>query len=93
MQFELRIYFFKEPPYKRISNQIVKATGFSGHAIGDIYLDLIPSLRKKKQQLLLYIGALLPKETSPHVYMKIKSGGGLYQRQQTRFSGCNVLIK
>ena len=58
MQFELRIYFFKEPPYKRISNQIVKATCFSGHAIGDIYRDLIPSLRKKTTALIIHRGTI-----------------------------------
>ena len=91
MQFELRIYFFDELPHKRISNQLVKATCFRGDTIGCIYLDLIPLLRKK-QQPPSYIGVPLPKETSPQVYIKIKSCSGLYQRQQTRLSWRTVMI-
>ena len=86
------MYFYEETPYKRSSNQIIEVKCFSEAAIGDIYLDLIPLLREK-WQLSFCIGVPLPKETSSQVHIKIKSGGGLYQRQQTRLSCYTVLIK
>ena len=86
------MYFFEEPPYKRISNQIVEVRCFSGAAIGDIYFYFDSIVKGKIAALILHRGNIA-NETSSQVHRKIKSGGGLYQRQQTRLSCYTVLIK
>ena len=50
------MYFFEEPPYKRISNQIVEVRCFSGAAIGDIYFYFDSIVKGKIAALILHRG-------------------------------------
>ena len=64
----MNTFLIEEPPYKRISNQIFTATCFSGDAIGDIYLDLIPSLREKTTALILHRGTITKRNITPSLH-------------------------